>query len=201
MFEQIPITDKQKDAQSQKAEEHVREHYRENGREVPEMGVFSPEELPETYREQFDAFGDERLKDVRIAVVPNHWKISESSAENQIITFQKEYFEDEKNGDDVRWMTHELGHCQYYLDIEAGSEEDRVAQYQRDMQVQAFHDVPSEHTYPNNLVEVYAFRKQFEAMKRIGIHMEDALDALKRYDYESEEDQIFLKRMAVDVYG
>lgn len=199
ILEQIPDVDRSKDVRSQRAEGHVREHYRENNREAPEIQVLSPEDLPEAYREQFDALSDERLEDVRIAVVPNHWKISESSAENQIITFQKEYFES-GNKDDVRWMAHELGHCQYYLDIEAESEEERVARYQGDMQAKAFPDISGEYTYPNNYVEAHAFQRQFEAIKRSGIEMGDTLEILKRQDYDSDEDMMFLERIAGDVY-
>ncbi len=123
-------------------------------------------DLPEKYRGQFEALGDERLGSVNIAVVPDDiWKKgqpTESSAEKNLILVRQSYFETQENTDEIAWMAHELAHCQSFMDSQSAE------QYQKDMQTFAFEDLKTEYPYPNNLVEKQTFTKQFEFLKKQG---------------------------------
>ncbi|MEK7189430.1 MAG: hypothetical protein AAB666_00415, partial [Patescibacteria group bacterium] len=124
-------------------------------------------DLPKNYQAQRDAFHDERLDRVTIAVVPDDLWVkggqpSESSAEKQLILIKQSYFEAQENSDEIAWLLHELAHCQNFLDSESPEE------YQANMQRPAFEDLKTENTYPNNFVEQFTFTKQFQYLKEQG---------------------------------
>ena len=160
----------------------------------------NPENLPDNYKQQYQFFDDERLKNIVVAIIPDDlWskgnQPSESSAENNLILMKKSYFEGQgnsQNPDEIAWMNHEFAHCQNFLDSES------IDDYEGKMQTFAFDDLESEYTYPNNLVEKCTFGKQFEYLKQQGKNREDILKMIN--SYYPEEDLPFFDRLLDDIY-
>lgn len=164
---------------------------------VEKISLFKASDLPKNYQTQLKVFHDERLKNVNIAIVPDNLWIkgnqpSESSAEKQLILIKQSYFETQKNPDEIAWLCHELAHCQNFLDSLSPDE------YQDNMQKFAFKDLKTEYTYPNNLVEQFAFLKQFQYLKEHGKSRKDILTMLD--EYYNEEDFSFFNKLLDDVY-
>jgi len=144
------------------------------------------------YKKQFEFLNDERLSSIKIGIVPkNLWvkgkQPSESHAERNLILFREDYFND---SDGIAWMTHELAHCLRFLDSKDT--------YASDSQTFAYDDIRSEHPYPNNKVEVFTFRKQFEYLKNLGKTKDGILDMLKE-DY-SDKDFPFFEKVLNQVF-
>lgn len=180
-------------------QEYLADFLRQNGVEKPEVKIITINELPETYKNQFEFFNDERLKNIHIALVPNFRKISESHADRQLIVFKKEYFEEKENTDRIQWLAHELGHCQKFLDSPSTKEKSQKDKYFEDMQTPAFADILSEHMYPNNKVEEHAFFKQFESAKKAGVGKKEILRLLRK-NYQDEKDFLFFNRVLDKIY-
>lgn len=154
-------------------------------------------ELPDEYGDQYRFLDDERLADVMVAVVPDEFWVkgaqpSESSAERGLINVRGGYFEgrEESERDPSAWMTHELAHCQRYLD--------KKEAYAKDSETPAFDDIGTG-TYPNNKVEEHAFGTQFTYLKSKGVERAKVAELLKK-DYD-EKDFEFLDKMLDRVYG
>lgn len=170
----------------EKAEEHggVKRHLRDylglKEGDVERIEFLTVKDLPKNYQAQYEALDDERLGEVTIAVVPDDLWVkgsqpSESSAERQLVTIKQSYFETREDNDEIAWLSHELTHCQKFLDSESPDE------YKDDMQKPAFGDLRSEYTYTNNLVEQAAFTRQFQFLKERGKSREDVLAMLGEY--------------------
>ncbi len=153
-------------------------------------------DLPEHYKKQYEALKDQRLEGVRILVVPdNIWRKSqpsESAAEQQLISFKESYFKNIDKPDEIAWTIHELAHCKRFLDSDSSES------YQKDMQTFAFDDIKSEYSYPNNKVEEYTFKRQFEYLKNQGKKKEEIVQMLKQY-YE-ENDFLFFNKLLGKIY-
>ena len=163
---------------------------------IKEITLLKAKDLPEKYRLQRDIFNDERLDNITIALISdNLWmksQPSESDAEMQLIIFKQSYFETEENPDEIAWLCHELAHCQKFLDSES------IQDYYLDMKKVAFSDIETEHSYPNNLVERFAFTKQFQYLKGEGKDREDILSMLN--DYYGDEDTSFFNKLLDYIY-
>ncbi len=173
--------------------------YLEQENDLEKLKIIKAEGLLGNYKEQYEALNDERLADVKIAIVPDKvWvkgsQPSESHAEKQLILMKESYYEQEENPDEIAWMNHELAHCKKMLDSE--SEE----QYLKDMQTYAFNDIKTEYAYPNNLVEEYTFTEQFKYLKDKGKSKEEILEEIKK-EYKEEEDVPFFKKILNKVYN
>ena len=105
-----------------------------------------------------------------------------------LILFNEDYF---KGKDRIAWMVHELAHCLSFKD----SSED----YQQRSRDLAYQDLESQYSYPNNQVERYAFKKQFEYLKRNGVNKEEILTILKE-EYKDPEDFKFFERVLGEVF-
>lgn len=171
-------------------------YLRDNGIEAPEIKIIAHGEMPDDFRRQYEDFNDPRLDNVRIAVIPKFWKISESHADKQIILFSTEYLGRE---DKMKWLTHELAHCQKFLDIELKDGLSKKEAYERGMNTPAFPDITTEDNYPNNIVEEYAFAKQIEALRKAGVSQEEALAMFEDY-YQDEKDLVFINRVIKKIY-
>jgi len=141
--------------------------------EAENIPLINIENLPPQYKEQIDLLRDPRLSSTLVAVVPEKiWakskQPSESNAENDLVLFRADYL---GSKDEIAWMSHELAHCLRFKDT--------PEQYQADSQIPAFDDVKSEHLYPNNKVEEYAFRRQFKFLKQKGLSREQIIEKLK----------------------
>ena len=144
------------------------------------------------YKKQFEFLNDKRLHDIKIGIVPkNLWvkgkQPSESHAERNLILFREDYFNDP---DEIGWMTHELAHCLRYLDSKNT--------YASDSQTFAYDDIRSEYPYPNNKVEAFTFRKQFEYLKKQEITKEEVIVMLK--EQYSDEDFPFFEKVLNQVF-
>jgi len=120
--------------------QHLQEHLglKEDG--IEKVSLLKTKNLPEHYQAQREALHDERLDKITIAVVPDDLWVkgsqpSESSAENQLILIKQSYFEAQENPDEIAWLSHELSHCQNFLNSESPEE------YQGNMQKFAFEDI------------------------------------------------------------
>ncbi len=156
--------------------------------EAENIPLINIENLPPQYIEQIDILHDPRLSSTLVAVVPEKiWtknkQPSESNAENDLVLFRADYLESK---DDTAWMTHELAHCLRFKDA--------PEQYKADSQTLAFDDVKSEYLYPNNKVEEYAFRRQFEFLKQKGLSREQIIEKLKA-DYQEPTDFKFFNKL------
>jgi len=165
---------------------------------VEGIGLLKAKDLPKNYQTQRETFYDERLDRVTIAVVPDDLWVkgsqpSESNAERQLILIKQSYFNTQENSDEIAWLCHELAHCQNFLDSTSPEE------YQDNMQRFAFEDIKTEYTYPNNLVEQFAFTKQFQYLKEQGKNRQDVLTIISKYYHK--EDFPFFNRLLDDVYG
>ncbi len=160
--------------------------------EVENISLINIENLPSQYKEQIDLLRDDRLSSTLVAVVPEKiWsksQPSESNAENDLVLFRADYLESK---DDTAWMTHELAHCLRFKDA--------PEQYKADSQTLAFDDVKSEYLYPNNKVEEYAFRRQFEFLKQKGLSREQIIEKLKA-DYQEPTDFKFFDKLLDQIY-
>lgn len=175
----------------------LKEYFSLNNEDWEGVEVFKAAQLPERFRQQLDSLNDARLEDVNIAVIPDEFWVksqpSESSAERQLILIKKSYYYDIKDQDAVAWLTHELAHCQKFLDYL------RPEDYEEDMKTHAFTDLDSEYYYPNNLVEQAAFTRQFQFLKNGGMSKEDILKWLgNHYD---DVDNLFFRRILDSVYA
>lgn len=154
-------------------------------------------DLPENYQKQLEFINDKRLDNVNIVVIPDNLWIkgkqpSESDAENNIILIKQSYFKSGEKTDEIAWMTHELGHCQVFLDSKNSED------YQKKMEEFAFTDIETEYSYPNNLVEKVAFTKQFQFLKEQGKSRESIIGMIKKY-YQ-EEDMAFFDKVLNSVF-
>lgn len=186
-------------AEDQKStKQHLQEYLGLKDGDVERLLLLKVKNLPEQYQAQHEAFHDERLDGITIAVIPDDLWVkgsqpSESSAENQLILIKQSYFEAQENPDEIAWLCHELAHCQNFLDSKSPEE------YQGNMQRFAFDDLKTEYTYPNNPVEQYTFTKQFQYLKEQGKSREDVLAMLSEH-YE-EENFPFFNRLLDGIYG
>lgn len=176
---------------------YLENYLRDNGIEAAEIKIIAPEELPDNFRKQFEELNDPRLADARIAIIPKFWKTSESHADRQLVLLNGEYF---AGKDRIKWLTHELAHCQKYLDIEPKDGLAKKEIYEREMNTPAFSDIPAENNYPNNKVEEYAFARQIEALRKAGITREELLGMFKDY-YQDEKDLVFINRIIDTIYA
>ena len=144
------------------------------------------------YKKQYEFLNDERLSSIKIGIIPkNLWikgkQPSESDAERSLLLFREDYF----NGvDGIAWMTHELAHCLRFLDSR-----DKYASDSRSFE---YVDIKSEYTYPNNKVEAFTFRKQFEYLKNLGKTKDEILDMLK--ENYSDKDFPFFEKVLNQVF-
>ncbi len=155
-------------------------------------------DLSGEYGEQYRFLGDARLADMEIVIVPDQTWIkgsqpSESSASQGMILIREGYFRDPKKErqDETAWMTHELSHLQQSLDR-------GPAGYEQAQATPAYADIGVE-TYPNNQVEEYTFRRQFDYLKAKGLGRERVAALLQ--DEYSQDDFKFLNRILDRVYG
>ncbi|SRR6056297_1110442 len=195
----IPRDLETEQAEDKKAiKQHLRECLGLKEGDAERVSLLKARNLPQQYQAQRKALHDERLDGITIAVVPDDLWVkgsqpSESIAENQLILIKQSYFEARENPDEIAWLCHELAHCQNFLDSKTPEE------YQKNMQRFAFEDLKTEHTYPNNPVEQYAFIKQFQYLKERGKSREDILTMLGKYYHE--EDFSFFRRLLDSIYG
>lgn len=162
--------------------------------EAENISLINIENLPPQYKEQIDLLRDPRLSSTLVAVVPEKiWvkskQPSESNAENDLVLFRADYL---GSKDEIAWMFHELAHCLRFKDA--------PEQYQADSQTPAFDDVKSEYLYPNNKVEEYAFRRQFEFLKQKGLSREQIIEKLKA-DYQEPTDFKFFDKLLDQLYS
>jgi hypothetical protein len=164
---------------------------------VEEIELLSAKDLSGEYKTQRDFFNDSRLDNISIAVIPDDLWVkgsqpSESSAKNNLISIKKSYFEAE-DPDQIAWMSHELAHCQNFLDSETPED------YNKKMQTFAFDDLENEYTYPNNKVEQYTFGKQFNYLKEQGKSKDEVITMIS--EYYNKEDLPFFNRLLEDIYN
>jgi len=165
--------------------------------DTSKINFFKTADLNKQYRLQLTAMHDARLDNVTIAVVPDAvWtkgrQVSESDAGNMLILFKESYFRTHIYPDKCAWMTHELAHCQYRLNCKTEKF------YQKKLKTYAYTDLQSNHPYPNNLVEQYAFAKQFQFLQKQGIHRVEIHGFLKVF--YSDEDFIFFDRLLDEIF-
>lgn len=165
--------------------------------EKPKIEFLGINDLAENYQKQYEFLKDERLNKVTISVVPDELWVkgaqpSESQAEKGIISIKESYFKTLEKPDEIAWLTHELAHCQNFLD--SGS----VENYQKNQQTFAFVDLKTEFAYPNNIVEQAAFTKQFEFLKSQGKSRTNIMDMIGQY--YNQEDFPFFDRLLDDIY-
>jgi len=154
-------------------------------------------DLPENYQKQFQFLKDERLNNIDILIIPDAlWKKgkqpSESDALNNIISIKQSYFKAPEKNDEIAWMTHELAHCQVFLDSVSPDD------YKKNSREFAFPDLESEYSYPNNMVEQVTFTKQFQFLKENGKNREDIIKMIN--DYYHKEDLPFFNRVLDTVF-
>ncbi|MEK7653498.1 MAG: GNAT family N-acetyltransferase [Patescibacteria group bacterium] len=146
-FHQVKYVCERSPENSINLQEYLAGYFQQQGiEEVPEFKILKPNELPDNYKKQFEAFDDKRLDGLRIAIVPKLWKPSESHADRRLIIINQEYFEDEKNRDRVQWFSHEIGHCQKFLDS--------PETYFKDMETPAFEDIVTYADTPRKELEL-----------------------------------------------
>lgn len=160
----------------------------ESPEEVGKIKILNVNDLAGEYREQYEFLNEPELADVDVVLVPKElWKKggqpSESHAEKGLILFNREYFE---GGDKIAWLVHELAHCLAF--------KNHPKDYDKMSKVFAYDDLDSEYSYPNNQVEAFTFRRQFEYLKQKGAKKEEIVLMLKEY-YEDEEDFKFFDRI------
>jgi hypothetical protein len=161
--------------------------------DLKKIKLIKAADLAGDYKKQYEFLNDPRLDNITIAIVPKElWlkgkQPSESNAENDLILFNEEYF----NGEDkVAWMVHEFAHC--------ASFKDHPEDYNKMSSAFAYEGLGSKYPYPNNQVEAFTFKKQFEYLKQIGAQRDDIISMLKD-DYEDEEDYIFFNKILDEVY-
>ena len=163
-----------------------------NPEAVEQVSIIDTGNVPERYRAQIDFQRDPVAPIPLIAVIPNAvWQKSqptESSAEHNLVLFRADYWEE---GDDIAWMTHELGHCERF--------QTQPAEYTKDQQEFAIGTIVSEHPYPNNKVEEYAFTKQFNFLRQKGTTRAEVLKLLETY-YSEPSDFAFFNELLDRVY-
>jgi uncharacterized Zn finger protein len=172
-------------------QKYLQKYLNFNDIEMKRVKMIDLKNLPESYKKQLEGFNDKRLEEIRLAIVPDFWKTSESHADQQFIIFNQKYFEDETKADKIHWLTHELAHCQKFLDS--------PETYFKEIETPAFGNIPSENFYPNNKVEEYAFTQQFQTVKGAGITKEEMLNLLKE-KYKDENDFLFFNRLLDKIY-
>ena len=150
--------------------------------DIKKVKFMSGSDLVGEHKKQYEFLNDPRLDDVTIAVVPKELWIkgsqpSESHAEKGLILVNEDYFNGE---DEIAWLVHELAHCAAFIDY--------PDDYER----------MSAGSYPDNQVEAFTFKKQFEYLKQIGVKREDVVAMLKK-DYKTEEDFQFFNRILDEV--
>ncbi|MFZ4632142.1 MAG: hypothetical protein ACOYL8_02965 [Patescibacteria group bacterium] len=159
--------------------------------EADKIKIIKALDLPKNYQIQKEFLSDKRLDNINIVIVPDElWAkgraSSESDAEKNLILFKKSDFESLADSSESAWMTHELAHCQKFLNSK------EAENYEKDMQTPAFMDIKTEYNYPNNLVEQYTFSKQFEFLKSQGATRESVLEMLNE-TYEKEDEEFFIR--------
>jgi hypothetical protein len=147
-------------------------------------------DLPKDCKEQLSFFNDESLGSINIAFIPEKLWIkgaqpSESHADKNLVLFKEGYLEE---GDDIAWLSHEIAHCQRFLDGK---------NYQKESETPAFKDISFENSYPNNKVEKYAFTKQFEFLKSKGKSRKDILEMV--LEHYKEEDLPFFEKILDEI--
>lgn len=168
------------DQENNKLQQYLQKHLGLKIKDAKKIKLLKAKNLPAPYQAQLAAFDDKRLENITIAVVPDNLWIkgnlpSESSAEKLLILIKKNYFEAKKNPDEIAWVLHELAHCQNFLISESAKI------YQKNMRTFAFEELKTKHLYPNNLVEKFAFSKQFHYLKKKGESKKNILTLLKQY--------------------
>lgn len=153
--------------------------------------------LTRQYGDQYRFLADERLAGVEIAVVPDGFWVkgkqpSESHAARSLILVREGFYLDpaSQEQDELAWMTHELAHCQQFMD--------KGNDYDKESQQAAFEDIGLD-TYPNSRVEEHAFGKQFEYLKIKGVSREGVAKMMR--EHYGPEDFKFLDKILDRVYG
>lgn len=190
----LGLEQKEKDSNLQ---QYLQEYLNLKEGVVEKIKFLKVNDLSKNYKAQYEALNDERLGNIMIAVIPDDLWVkgracSESHAGKQLILIIQSYYE--KNPDKSAWMLHEFGHCQNCLNSESPEA------YYESMQTFAFDDLKTEYSYPNNPVELFAFTKQFQYLKKQGKSKEDVLIMLSK-TYEDKEDFLFFNRVLDSVYG
>lgn len=117
---------------------------------------------------------------------------SESDPAKNLILFKKSYFENKDKPDEIAWLSHELAHCQEFLNsINPQDYEDK-------MNIPAYFSINTEFTYPNNLIEREAFLRQFQFLKEKGKSRIEILDLIS--NYYSHEDLTFFEKVLDEIY-
>lgn len=165
--------------------------------DIEKLELIKAKDLLKNYQKQLEMLNDKRLNNVNIAIIPdNFWlkgnQPSESDAENNIILIKESYFKSKEKPDEIAWMTHELSHCQIFLDSETPED------YQKNMEKFAFIDLNSKYPYPNNIVEQATFTNQFQFLKSEGKNRVDILKMINNYYHE--EDLPFFNRILDYIY-
>jgi len=172
------------------SEQFLREYLSLNGENFDRIEKLNYKDLGGVYKKQYESFEDERMDNITVAVVPDDlWMKSqptESNALNHVILMKESYYNKKESTDEIAWLTHELAHYQFLIDL------DDVDKYEQDMQELAFDDIGSEYTYPNNIVEKVAFEKQFQYLKKEGKTRDDVMLLVMQY-YEIDDMNFFNK--------
>lgn len=183
--------------------QHLQKYLNLKDGAIERVKLLKVKDLPKNYQAQREAFNDEKLDKINIAVIPDDLWVkgdqpSESIVEKQLISIKQSYFEAQKNPDEIAWLCHELAHCQNFLNSESPEE------YQNNTQKFAFEDLRTKYTYPNNPVEQFAFTKQFQFLKKQGKSREYVLEKINEYYNKknfNKEDFSFFNRLLNNVYG
>jgi len=167
------------------------------GNDIERAKILKAKSLPENYQKQVEFFNNKSLEGVNIAVIPDDLWIkgqqpTESIAEKNLILIKESYFQEEETENQNAWIAHELAHCENFLNSDSEEE------YHNKMKQEAFGDLDSEFTYPNNLVEEETFTKQFQYLKGEGKNKDDIWKMVK--DYYEEEDYPFFEKIVEKVY-
>jgi hypothetical protein len=149
--------------------------------------VISLEELPESWQDQMEDV-PEALENTKVGIIPeDKWikgdQPTESHAEKGLILVRDNYLRTE---DAIAWLTHELSHLETYA-MKPEKYEDKQTE-------QAFPELETETTYPNNPVEAEAFAKQFAFLQEQGLSRPDIEELVKAY-YQDEEDWPFFEKL------
>ncbi len=178
------------------AKNFLREYLNLNSKSFDKVKLLNNEEIGQRYKEQYGFLEDERLKNITIAVVSDDlWHKSqptESNAQNHVILIKESYYNEQDLEDEAAWFTHELAHYQIFVEM------DDVDKYEQSMKEIAFDGIESEYAYPNNIVEKYTFKKQFQYLKKEGKARNDIVILLMKY-YEID-DMKFFDKILNEVY-
>lgn len=184
--------------QNKESNEYLKDYLNLKQEDIKRVEVFKTKDLPGNYQKQLKFFNDKRLDNINIAIIPDDlWlkgsQPTESDALNNIILMKESYFRKVDKPDEIAWLTHELSHCQVFLELKSEK------QYQDNMQKFAFLDLNTKYSYPNNLVEKETFTKQFQFLKDNGKNREEILKAISFY--YNNEDLAFFNKILDSIYN